>query len=124
MSGHGTTPTHIKIAVVAVFILFLPAIICVIDGFGTLAKQAIMWFKLGYWVPIEFWSGVYRWFPSGRPSLNWAVPNNVLNWMLDGPRWVWMIVTGVALFGIELFILVKALRLYASMAARRLGVAT
>lgn len=94
-----------KVTAFAVLMLFVPPIICFFDGMSTLFFQGSNWFKTGVWEARDFWSGVNKWFLTDRPSFEWIIPNRALNWMLDGPRWVWMFVWSIILFCAEATVL-------------------
>ena len=110
-------------AFVLLFILF--PLMCLMDGVSTLIHQCTNWVKTGVWVPVDFWSGVHRLFLTSRPTFAWVIPNRILNWMLDGPRWVWMIAWSAILMVAELALLLAAVsfgdRLYRRWRAQAQG---
>jgi hypothetical protein len=89
-----------------VLMLLFPPLICAIDGCATLFHQTVDWFKTGVWEPRDFWTGVHHWFLTDRPYFEWVMPNRWLQSMLDGPRWVWMLVWSVILFVAEIAVLI------------------
>lgn len=86
--------------------LFFPALLCFIDGMGAFWRALGGWLSAGAWQDESFWQGLNRVFLDQRPSFGLPGPNRILNWVLDGPRWFWMLaiaailaVIGYALLG-------------------------
>lgn len=87
-------------------LFFIVPLIMILDAFVSFFRDGADWLKTGSWPANTFWDGLHKWFLDERPSLGWVVPNNVLNWMLDGPRWVWMLVWAIVTYGAQLMLFI------------------
>jgi hypothetical protein len=83
-----------KVLSYGALLLFLPALIVIIDGLITLVTQVVYWLRVGEWVPQTLWDGLQKFFLTDRPKLDWAIPNQVLSYILDFPRAGGMIFLG------------------------------
>lgn len=96
-------------AAAAIFLVLLaPFLVAVIDGFTTVLRQGGGWLKTGVWIPESTMDGLHR-FGFARPAVDWAVPQRVIDWFLNWPRWIGMPVIGLAYAAILLtFLIVSA----------------
>jgi hypothetical protein len=88
-------------ASVTAWVIIISAAPFFFDVVRTLGRQVIFWLKHGVWQSDTLWNGLHFWFFTERPSSTWTVPNNVLNWFLDGSRALWMLVLGFAVVFLE-----------------------
>ena len=75
-----------------------------VDGFATLFKQVAGWLRTGVWKPSDFWTGISPYLPFDRPHSGWVIPDQLLDHMLDGPRWFWMLVWFALIYGLALLV--------------------
>lgn len=94
MSNPKQETIGIKLLAVITVIPFIIPFAMVMGGIGMMIRGFFNWLKTGAWETLDFWSALHRFFFSERPSFEWVVPNRVLNWMLDGPGWFWLIAWG------------------------------
>jgi hypothetical protein len=85
-------------------ILLIPALVGMFDGAITFGSQVIYWLRVGEWVPQTLWDGLHKFFLTERPELSWAVPNRILNYILELPR-----AGGMFFLGVIHFILISLL---------------
>jgi len=96
----------IKLAAYAIIICMIPTFIGIFDGATTLLRQTVFWLKFGDWQTDTAWNGLHRWWLIDRPQLACVIPNRILNWVLDGPRWFWMPAFGLAYMAIIMTVLI------------------
>lgn len=90
-----------KIFAWTVMAAFFPGFIPIADGLGAFARGVVGWLKFGEWPKERFWSGILRFLPDAqRPYTDWVVPDRIINWVLDGPRWFWMSVAAVTYYAL------------------------
>lgn len=85
----------------------VPGFILLADGLGAFVRGVTSWLKFGEWQKERFWTGVLRFIPDAqRPSTDWVIPDRMINWVLDGPRWLWMPVAALTYYALLLAALV------------------
>jgi len=82
-------------ALAAIFLVFLaPFLVALIDGFTTILRQGGDWLRTGIWTPETTLDGLRR-FGFERPTVDWVIPQRLIDWFLDWPRWIGMPAIGL-----------------------------
>ena len=78
----------------ALIMVMLPMLAGVLDGFQVAAEQVFDWFRTGTWTSHTTAEGLAR-FDISRPQVEWVIPQRILDWVMDGPRAVWLPLFGL-----------------------------
>jgi hypothetical protein len=82
-----------------------PPFLLFLTGVLTLADQIFRWLKLGVWQHHGFWAEFFApYLGHARPHFDWAVPDRLLQGIWEGELWLWTLVLGMLVVGLEIIL--------------------